>query len=66
VQSTRFVGQEMNTNRIIADGMGQRGIDLFSQLGTKAITGASGQELEKLVKSHLGNTLITSGDVCDH
>jgi predicted Fe-Mo cluster-binding NifX family protein len=57
---------EMNTNVIIAGGMGQKAIGLFDQLGIKVITGAPVQEPEELVKSYLADTLITSGNVCDH
>jgi predicted Fe-Mo cluster-binding NifX family protein len=57
---------DMNTNVIIAGGMGQKAIGLFDQLGIKVITGAPVQEPEELVKSYLDNTLATSGNVCDH
>jgi predicted Fe-Mo cluster-binding NifX family protein len=57
---------DLNTNVIIAGGMGLRAIGLFDQLGIKVITGAPVQEPEELVKSYLDNTLITSGNVCDH
>ena len=57
---------DLNTNVIIAGSMGQRAIGLFDQFGIKVITGAAVQEPEELVKSYLGNTLITSGNVCDH
>jgi predicted Fe-Mo cluster-binding NifX family protein len=51
---------------IIAGGMGQRAIGMFSEKGIKVITGAPELEPEKLVNSYLDNTLITGTNVCDH
>jgi len=51
---------------IIAGGMGQRAISLFSEKGIKVITGAPELEPEKLINSYLDNTLMTGANVCDH
>ena len=51
---------------IIAGGMGQRAISLFSEKGIKVITGAPELEPEELVNSYLDNTLMTGANACDH
>jgi ATP-binding protein involved in chromosome partitioning len=51
---------------IIAGGMGQRAIDLFSEKGIKVVTGAPSLEPDELVKRYLNQNLATSGNVCDH
>ena len=51
---------------IIAGGMGQRAISLFSEKGIKVITGAPQLEPEALVTNYLDNTLMTGANVCDH
>ena len=51
---------------IIAGGMGQRAISLFSEKGIKVITGAPELEPEALVTNYLDNTLMTGANVCDH
>ena len=51
---------------IIAGGMGQRAISLFSEKGIKVITGAPELEPEALVTHYLDNTLMTGANVCDH
>jgi len=57
---------ELGADVIIAGGMGQRAIDLFSEKGIKVITGAPSLEPDELVKRYLNQTLATSGNVCDH
>jgi predicted Fe-Mo cluster-binding NifX family protein len=51
---------------IIAGGMGQRAISLFSEKGIKVITGAPELEPEVLVTNYLDNSLMTHANVCDH
>ena len=51
---------------IIAGGMGQRAIGMFTEKGIKVITGAPELEPEKLVNSYLDNSLMTGANVCDH
>jgi predicted Fe-Mo cluster-binding NifX family protein len=51
---------------IIAGGMGQRAIGLFSEKGIKVVTGAPSLEPDKLVKRYLSHMLVTHGNICDH
>ena len=57
---------EQGANVIIAGGMGQRAVDLFSQNDIRVIVGAPSLEPEALVKSYLDETMITSDNICDH
>lgn len=57
---------EMGANVIIAGGMGQRAVDLFSQNSITVIVGASSLEPEALVKSYLDKTMIIGDNVCNH
>ena len=57
---------ELGANVIIAGGMGQRAVGLFSQQGIRVVTGAPTLEPETLVKNYLENTLETGDNVCDH
>jgi predicted Fe-Mo cluster-binding NifX family protein len=57
---------DKGTDVIIAGGMGQRAIRLFSEKGIKVITGARELSPEELVNSYLNNTLMTGANVCDH
>jgi predicted Fe-Mo cluster-binding NifX family protein len=57
---------DLDTNVIIAGGMGARALDLFAQNNIKVIVGASALTPEELVKQYLDNTLQTAGNVCDH
>lgn len=51
---------------IIAGGMGQRAVGLFSERGIKVVTGAPSLAPEELVTSYLNNTLMTGVNLCDH
>ena len=57
---------ELGADIIIAGGMGQRAISLFNEKGIKVITGAPPLDTDELVKQYLNQTLLTSGNVCDH
>ncbi len=57
---------EMGVNVIIAGGMGQRAIDLFSQNNISVVVGAPSLEPEELVKNYLDNSMIIGGNVCNH
>lgn len=57
---------EKGADVIIAGGMGQRAIGLFSAKGIKVVTGAPALAPEELVTSYLNNTLMTGANVCDH
>ena len=58
--------QGLGADVVIAGGMGQKAIGLFSEKGIKVITGAPELEPEALVTNYLDNTLMTSANVCDH
>jgi len=51
---------------IIAGGMGQLAIGMFSEKGIKVITGAPELKPEELVSSYLDNTLMTGSNVCEN
>jgi predicted Fe-Mo cluster-binding NifX family protein len=57
---------EQGTNVIIAGGMGQRAVGLFSQYGINVVTGAPVLDPELLVKSYLDASLKTGDNLCDH
>jgi len=57
---------ERGATVIIAGGMGQRAIDLFTQQGIEVILGASAETPECLVSDYLAGTLTTGKNVCDH
>jgi predicted Fe-Mo cluster-binding NifX family protein len=57
---------ELGVDVIIAGGMGQRAVSLFSEKGIKVIIGAPELEPEALVASYLDNTLMTGDNICDH
>ena len=61
----RWLG-ELGANVIIAGGMGQRAISLFSENNIKVVTGAPVLEPESLVNSYLNGTLLTGNNLCDH
>ena len=51
---------------IIAGGMGQRARGHFTDKGIEVITGAPPLSPEELVEQHLGGTLQTGENICDH
>ena len=57
---------ELNVNLVIAGGMGMRAQQLFAQAGVKVLTGAPGDDPQKVVEAFLANTLETGDNVCDH
>jgi predicted Fe-Mo cluster-binding NifX family protein len=57
---------DLGATVIIAGGMGQRAVSLFTQNGIQVVTGAPALEPETLVQSYLDNTLETGGNLCDH
>ncbi len=57
---------EIGANVIIASGMGQRAIDLFSQNSISVVIGAPSLEPEELVTSYIDSTLATGDNICDH
>jgi len=61
----RWLG-EQKVNVVIAGGMGQRAIALFTEQGIKVAVGAPRDEPEALVKAHLAGTLSSGENICDH
>ncbi|MBI5584203.1 MAG: P-loop NTPase, partial [Deltaproteobacteria bacterium] len=61
----RWLG-EKGVNLIIAGGMGQRAITLFTERGIQVLTGAPQLSPEELIGHYLGQTLVTGANVCDH
>ncbi len=57
---------ERGANVIIAGGMGQRAIGLFTEKGIKVVVGAPSETPERLVADYVSGTLQTGGNVCDH
>lgn len=57
---------EQGANLIIAGGMGQRAIQLFSQAGIEVIVGAPTLAPEELVTAYLKGQLESGDNVCDH
>ncbi|GAB6137909.1 NifB/NifX family molybdenum-iron cluster-binding protein [Halanaerobaculum tunisiense] len=50
---------------ILAGGMGQRAVDLFTKNDIEVVTGVSGN-VEAGIKSYLANNLDTEENICDH
>ena len=51
---------------IIAGGMGQRAISLFTENGIQVMVGAPAADAEVIVKSYLDGSLQVGGNICDH
>ena len=51
---------------IIAGGMGQRALGLFTEQGIQVVLGAAAETPERLVADYLAGTLRTGENVCDH
>lgn len=56
---------DLETNVVIAGGMGHRAIMLFDQAGIHVVTGAPVETPENLVNSYLNNALTTGDNMCD-
>jgi ATP-binding protein involved in chromosome partitioning len=61
----RWLG-ELQVDLIIAGGMGQRALNLFTEQGIKVVTGAPNLPPEVLVQNYLAGSLATGPNVCDH
>jgi ATP-binding protein involved in chromosome partitioning len=61
----RWLG-EKGVNLIIAGGMGQRALSLFTEQGIKVLTGAPQLSVEELISHYVSQTLVTGANVCDH
>jgi predicted Fe-Mo cluster-binding NifX family protein len=57
--------QQYEINVLIADGIGQKAINLFNEMGIKVITGASGL-IEDVLRRFLNDTLQDGGNICNH
>ena len=57
---------EMGVNLIIAGGMGQRAIQLFSQNNIEVVTGAPDNEPQQVVADYLEGRLQYGDNICDH
>jgi Mrp family chromosome partitioning ATPase/predicted Fe-Mo cluster-binding NifX family protein len=57
---------DLGVNLILAGGMGQRALSLFTEQGIRVITGSPSQEPETLVQWYLSGTLESGPNVCDH
>jgi len=56
----------LGVNLIIAGGMGQRALNLFTEGGIKVVVGAPNLEPKVLVQNFLAGSLKTGPNVCDH
>ena len=54
---------DIGVNIVVAGGMGQGAVDIFSSHGIQVITGAGGKA-DDAVAAHLKGTLSSSGSVC--
>lgn len=61
----RWLG-EKGVNLIIAGGIGQRALGLFTEQGIKVLTGAPQLSVEELISHYVSQTLVTGANVCDH
>ncbi len=57
---------ERGVTDVIAGGMGQRAINLFSAQNIKVNVGAQAKDPKELVADWLQNTLVTGNNACDH
>jgi predicted Fe-Mo cluster-binding NifX family protein len=57
---------QQGVNAIIAGGMGQRALQLFTQNGIQVVVGAPAEEPGKLVELYLTGQLTSGDNVCDH
>ena len=57
---------EQGASVIIANGMGTRAQDLFSQSGITVVIGAPILEPEELAKQYISGTLKAGDNICDH
>jgi predicted Fe-Mo cluster-binding NifX family protein len=57
---------ERGVVQVIAGGMGQRALSLFTECGIKVVVGAPMETPEKLVADLLAGTLQVGNNACDH
>ena len=57
---------ERGAKMIIAGGMGQRALALFSEQGIQVVVGAQGDTPDRLVAAFIAGELKAGENVCDH
>lgn len=57
---------ERGVTDVIAGGMGERAINLFSQQNIRVNVGAQPKSSRDLVTDWINNTLVTGSNSCDH
>jgi Mrp family chromosome partitioning ATPase/predicted Fe-Mo cluster-binding NifX family protein len=61
----RWLG-ERGVSLVLAGGMGQRALQLFSERSIHVVTGAPNLEPEELIGQYLAGELMAGANVCDH
>jgi predicted Fe-Mo cluster-binding NifX family protein len=61
----RWLG-DRGVSLILAGGMGQRALQLFSERNIHVVTGAPSLEPEELIRQYLAGELTAGANVCDH
>ena len=62
-QSASWIS-EQGANVVLAGGMGQRPLGIFSQNGVKVISGCPEMPIEDVVNSYMNSTLVTGENSC--
>jgi len=57
---------ERGAQVIVAGGLGQRALGLFTASGIEVVTGAPADAPEDIASAYLNGTLTTGDNVCDH
>jgi len=57
---------EQGVSVVIAGGMGPRAVNIFQENGITVVLGALETDPEKAVLQHIGGSLATGNNVCDH
>lgn len=57
---------EKGVTHIIAGGIGQRAISLFSQNNIEVLYGAAEKPAEEIASDYINNSLETGNNACDH
>ena len=57
---------ERGAETVIAGGMGQRAVQLFTQNNIEVIIGAPAETPEEVAAAYLSGTLATGANICDH
>ncbi len=57
---------ERGVTDVIAGGMGQRAVNLFTEQNIRVSVGAQAKAPRDLVNDWINNTLVTGSNACDH